>query len=325
MEQNRQERKVQRDKFFQVVFSALMHVVLSALMLATLIAPLFYRGDSAFLVSGPPVGFSWEDGGGYALSVQQQRVDSLVSAILSKAATAERLGATATALVENKPVDSFAYGEFMLLAHQEDAADKRRQRVPAVFDFFRTSFRRAGTCLSSAKDVTVRVMRALSGKATPTNLQPEAGTERAFFKESTGIYYNLLPGPVSVEVPRQQSNLAIIEAVKTAHMRVVSTRKLADFAAEEVTRRQRELGAAAASTALFMQHLYQKYGISVDKQMPSPTNLHLVVAPVFSHVGRDALVHMRKTCHLIECVAYTCCIRCFEYVFTFLGCAFRWT
>ena len=64
----------------------LPHVLLFIFLFSCLVAPFLHLGGSVFLAPAVPRGYAWQDGGGYALSILEQRVDKHITHFISKAA-----------------------------------------------------------------------------------------------------------------------------------------------------------------------------------------------------------------------------------------------
>ena len=92
----------------------LPHVLLFIFLFSCLVAPFLHLGGSVFLAPAVPRGYAWQDGGGYALSILEQRVDEHITHFISKAAADLCQEKVTTAWVEKKPVDLFSYYEAML-------------------------------------------------------------------------------------------------------------------------------------------------------------------------------------------------------------------
>ena len=97
----------------------LPHVLWGCFLFLCLLSPFLHLGGSVFLVPPVPRGYVWHDAGGFALSVEQERVDTQITRFMSRAAADLRQREVASQFVERKtPIDPFAYYEAMLMAHQ---------------------------------------------------------------------------------------------------------------------------------------------------------------------------------------------------------------
>ena len=145
------------------------------------------------------------------------------------------------------------------------------------------------------------------GKGVETLVaSPHQGERKAFLKTSVPILKHLTIDPLPA---RNLSDLAVFVAVAAAHKEVLARRQQALVAAERVVSAREVASLGAVDSALMMQRMYQKYGVSIEPQIPSPTNLNVFVGMVFVNAGpRDALVCVCVCVCVCACACLCVCV-----------------